>query len=102
MRRTSKPLLPYSRTSSIEVLSGRCPKTSRLTLGVRDLSNGVTSILDEWFDVAAAAEHEGICDMDQRRQIDIGHPVGDQFNEAAIDAAVFRLLLVNQGTAVIH
>ena len=43
------------------------------------------SILDEWFDVAAPAEHEGVGNMDQRRQIDIGHAIGDQLDEAPVD-----------------
>src|SRR5260370_29883857 len=100
MRRTSKPLSPRSRTISIAVPSGRCPKTSRMTCGICDLSICVTSILNEWFDIAASAEHKGIRDMGQRRQIDIGHAVGDQFDEAPIDPAIFRLLLVDEDVAI--
>ena len=40
--------------------------------------------------------------MDQRRQIDIGHAVGDQFDEAPIDAAILRLLLVDQSPSVMN
>src|SRR6185369_17242904 len=60
------------------------------------------SILDEWFDVAAPAEHEGIGDIDQRRKIDIGSAAGDQFDKAPVDGAILRLLLVNQNAIVMH
>src|SRR6266567_4439936 len=96
MRRTSNPLSPRSRTISIAVPSGRCPKISRVTFGICELSICVTSVLDEWFDIAAPAEHEGVRYMRQRRQVDVGHTVGDQFDETPIDTAIFRLLLVNE------
>jgi hypothetical protein len=34
--------------------------------------------------------------MDQRRQIDIGFVVDDQFDKAPIDAVIFRRLFVDQ------
>ena len=39
--------------------------------------------------------------MDQRRQIDIGFAVGDQFDKAPIDAAILRLLLVDQCPVIV-
>ena len=58
------------------------------------------SILDEWLDVVAPAEHESVSNMDQRRQIDVGLMIGNQLDEAPIDLAILRLLLVNKGAAV--
>ena len=57
---------------------------------------------DKWFDIAAPAKHEGIGDMDQRRQIDIGRTARDQLDKSSIDAAILRLLLVNQDMAVMR
>ena len=53
-------------------------------------------MLDEWFHDAPPAEHERVGDMDQRRDIDIRHPVGDQLDEAPVDAAILGALLVAQ------
>jgi len=42
--------------------------------------------------VASPAEHEGIRNMDQRRQIDVRLTASDQLDEAPIDIAILRLL----------
>src|SRR6187401_2685205 len=102
MRRASKPRSPRSRTISIAVPSGRCPNISRAIFAACGWTACVTSYIGEWFDVAAPAEHEGISDMDQRRQIDIGHTACDQFDETPIDAAILRLLPVNQDRAIMR
>src|SRR5712664_2903149 len=65
-------------------------------------SSGPCSFLDEGLDLAAPAKHEGVGDMDQRRQIDVGYPAGNQFDEPLVDAAILGLLLVNQRLAIMN
>jgi len=54
----------------------------------------------ERLDLATPAQHERVGDMNQRRQIDVGHAVGDQFGEAAIDRRIFRLRRIDQHAVV--
>src|SRR5258708_2352362 len=101
--RASKPLSPRNRTSSIAVPSGSFPKISRTIPGITaTYPSASCSIPDKGFDVAAPPQHEGIRDMDQRRKIDIRHPVSDQFDETPIDAAILGLFLVDQRPVVMY
>jgi len=57
-------------------------KLSRTTFGIRGLSDrAMLQSSTKGSTSRAPAEHEGVGDMNQRRQIDVGYTAGDQFDK---------------------
>src|SRR3954468_16722825 len=90
MTRASKPASPCSTTRSMARPSGSVPNRS---LVIR--AAAMRSILER-LDGATVAEQECIGAQPQRRQVDIARAISHKLDEAAIEAAIFRVRRLDQ------